>query len=74
MKYFEQSNVNFRQNLNNFIVLFLQWDFNIITIETRNCLSFSLLLHSLILIMIFFLIFYRIFIQVMPAFITPKKP
>ena len=52
IKYFEQSNVNFRQNLNNFIVfiLFLQWDWHIITIETRKCLSFSLLLHFLILI------------------------
>ena len=52
IKYFEQSNVNFRQNLNSFnvFIFFLQWDFHIITIETRNCLSFSLLLHSLILI------------------------
>ena len=38
IKYFEQSNVNFRQNLNNFIVFifFFQRDFHIITIETRN--------------------------------------
>ena len=40
IKYFEQSNFNFRQNFNNFIVFifFLQWDFHIIPIETRNCL------------------------------------
>ena len=31
-------------------MFFLQWDFHIITIGTRNCSSFSLLLHFLILI------------------------
>ena len=51
IKYFEQSNVNFRQNLNFIVfIFFLQWDFHIITIETKNCLSFSLLLHFIILI------------------------
>ena len=38
IKYFEQSNVNFKQNLNNFIVFifFFQWDFHLLTIEKTN--------------------------------------
>ena len=51
IKYFEQSNVNFRQNLNNFIVFIFFFNGTSTSSQLKPELAyFFLLLHSLILI------------------------